>query len=390
MSRQNDKQIDTERLSEIAIDDESTRAELKQLLATQRESLDNFRKVYAERQNKLFNTTNRQEIDELQFILDANKKVIVDVENTVQKLRKELHAIDPNISNESSEVKSDVVKLEDNDNDSGKLLVKPTLEIQHDFIGDFYEFTNLKNDTVKVYLEYMLTGAKFHLNDIKNYPEWINGVKSFLEHYNFDDITEFDETSGDINKFDIRELQILKIIILKLLGNNFHKYTVGDKNVIDILRLIKNKFLKSFPREVKSKLWRNVLVDKNCCNLDKLKKFYRKLMVIELCGENQKNCNICFINMYLNRKIMSTLENTLSLSVTKLLQSKKLSIKEMSYEPKILIDAICTIILQIRRVEGVVEVFDDFTCQTCDSPFHVPENCPKPSSNSPSSEKIQP
>ncbi|XP_021338847.1 uncharacterized protein TBLA_0C00560, partial [Henningerozyma blattae CBS 6284] len=86
--------------------------------------------------------------------------------------------------------------------------------------GDYYKFITNNGERHKFYHENKSAKLDFGLNEIKDFPNWINMVKRFLKKWNFDNITKCN-SADDI---PLVEHKIITLVIQESLGNGFNRW----------------------------------------------------------------------------------------------------------------------------------------------------------------------
>ncbi|CCH61481.1 hypothetical protein TBLA_0E04270 [Henningerozyma blattae CBS 6284] len=279
------------------------------------------------------------------FLEDLKEKCMKDLKNLQsqqqrlakkEKVNTELKVEDNNknkLNNKTVENKDTMAKSNSIDDLSDIEDVVNLMSLRDDR-GDYYEFITNNGESHKFYYENKSAKLDFGLNEIKDFPNWINMVKRFPKKWNFDNITKCN-SADDI---PLVEHKINTMIIQESLGNAFNRWKNNDMiTAFEMLQELKEACIDNYPREVKDKMWKRIHIDKFCSDTNELKKSTVKKV------ERYSTTNECIDN-----NIKSTLDNQLDMMVDIKLASLNIDDKE-NMSPTGYIEHIVATIKSIKK-----------------------------------------
>ena len=110
--------------------------------------------------------------------------------------------------------------------------------------------------------------------------------KIFLQKWKFDNILE-------VNcPIDKAENTILKNVIKNSIDGTFNNYRNLEGSAAENYNFIKKRFMSRYPRDVKYKMWKEILVDEFFSNTDAYEKKINNLIQIETWSYDPKSWKV--------------------------------------------------------------------------------------------------
>lgn len=185
-----------------------------------------------------------------------------------------------------------------------------TLLVLHaDKIGRYYKFKNLKGKEIKFYLDHEQASFDAKLSPLEFYSIWFMKFRSFLQIWDFDDITELDRNA----QIDPIEDTLLKTKIRATLDKDIlplEKFVTA----VELFNMIRDEYCVAFPREAREKDWRSMSVNEATC-LSIYSDNIMRLYYMEVASSRPTDENP-MTNKIFNKKVYFTLSDNFQANVT--------------------------------------------------------------------------
>lgn len=141
------------------------------------------------------------------------------------------------------------------------------------------------------------------------FPMWSYYIKDFLQKWNFDNILEVNYP------IDKAENTILKNVIKNSIDGTFNNYRNLEGSAAENYNFITKRFMSRYPRDVKDKMQKEILLDEFCSNTDDYEKKINNLNQIETWSYDPKDYNPIndrFLVSKIKQNVNADLENKMS------------------------------------------------------------------------------
>ena len=238
--------------------------------------------------------------------------------------------------------------------------------------GKYYTCYNCRGEKIQFYWESESAKIEYTLRNLDDFPVWSYYIKDFLQKWNFDNILE---RNCPIDK---AENTILKNVIKNSIDGTFNNYRNLEGSAAEHYNFIKKRFMSRYPRDVKDKMWKKILVDEFCSNTDDYERKINNLIQIETWSYDPKDSNL-INDRFLVSKIKQTINIDLENKMSNYLTQNCLSLGP-DIQPKIFLMYIVDTITYYKHKKGY---YDNkfFQCEYCECEFHHPRNCPRKKRN---------
>ncbi|EDO17190.1 Tkp4 protein [Vanderwaltozyma polyspora DSM 70294] len=247
----------------------------------------------------------------------------------------------------------------------------PILEVttKKDEFDYYYEIKRKNQDITKFYCDLNTAKIDFNLYKIEDLHIWIKYFKQFLKRWKFTDITL---PIQDI-ELSIEEDYIIKEAIYTSIDNHLKKFVDNEKTAIGIYDMLKTRYKYTYTPSVKNHMWKSILIDAFCSDINSLDNDLNSLVAIEnYTLDNGKSPTVD--NEFINRKIKKCLHNSLDGPVELLINADSLTVKNIDISPIKYIEYICNTIRCIRDRNDIYNI-EIKLCNNCQSAFHSVRNC---------------
>lgn len=253
-------------------------------------------------------------------------------------------------------------ELEDLDTD--------VLITKHDAEGKYYVFNNKKGKEIKYYLESPSAKVNFKLKNIDDFPTWSKELLSFIVRWEFDNILRL-EKEETINN---TENAILKEVIKDSISDDIKFFNEYDTNSIKIYNRIKDRYVSKYPRSLKDRMWKKIVVDNWCSNTNKFERTISNMIAMEVWSHKPTD-GFVMNNRYFIAKISGSITTDLEKLVSRYMGYNNFTF-DYNMKPQRYLEYICNSILEHKHELGIYEESSKF-CEHCNSEFHHPKNCPE-------------
>ena len=244
-----------------------------------------------------------------------------------------------------------------------------------DEYGHYYTFTNLNGDNVKYY--YDNDNYKFDkkLSKIEDIPNWFRSLSKYFRSWNFDDVTQIKE----LKTIDKDEDEIIRKIIIDSMTGDMENYELEDKSGVEAILFIKQLLGEEFPRRVKDKLWKELVVDEFCTEPEGIIRQFTYMVNLEKWSHN-KDDYYQINTTFLRTKIDESLTKNVKQEIINNFMTGKLSgdLRKLTTEQyiKAIRDSIRLMNMEYCESKNLTRI-DKRKCTHCDSFLHYAKHCRK-------------
>ena len=254
----------------------------------------------------------------------------------------------PNMDVTSKNITSDYIMAESFTDARGeylKIVTKSGKVVQHYWTKPEYQLRN-------------------KLRTLLDFPRWCQELSQFCCARGLDDITE-ESTLTPSEEYALREL------ICHSVEDDFAAYQVSNHTASEIYSEILTYVQRRYPREVKDKMWKKIVIDATCANEPKIGEILSNIIFLEKFTEKRPAYRLD--DNDINEKLIATLTTDLQVSIGPMILEHK---DASGLAPTTLIKLIKEVVwkTQKRLYNGPLDIRE---CPKCHSTLHSPKNCRK-------------
>lgn len=263
-----------------------------------------------------------------------------------------------------------ILKNQEINNYKGYILLS-----RKDEYGFYYTFKNLDGNIVKYYYENDNYKFNKKLSKIEEIPIWFRSLSRYLKSWNFDDVTQL---TGNI-KIDKNEEEIIRNIVINSMTGNMENYDLDEKSGIEAILFIRQLLGEEFPRRVKDRMWKELIVDEFCTEPKRITKEFMYMVNLEKWSHIKDDFTRINDN-FLKTKIEELLtKNVKQEMINNFLTGKlKGDLRQLNVEQyiKAIRDSIRSMNVEYCESKNLTRI-EKRRCINCDSCLHYAKNCRK-------------
>ena len=309
-----------------------------------KERLNQLRKDFSE-QEILIEDLERQ-LEKLTITESSDKKSLEKKKNTISE---KIYESNKNLGNTLDYNTSDNILLLTNQDSRGK----------------YYDVLTQRGKNVKFYYEDPSAKLNEKLNDLTNFPKWCDDLSSFCNLWNLDNIAKKEELTKE-------EEVILRKVIQHSLGTKLYSFGRAGSTASEVFYELEKATRKKYPREVKDRMWKRIIVDKFCSNTTEVNAIFDNIILLEIYTWDAKY-DSPLTNSVINNKIYKCLHRDLQDK----LMTYAIALDELLEDsPRRLITKIVDLIDFLKRQSNAYDD-NERKCSSCGSLVHANWNCPQ-------------
>lgn len=248
-----------------------------------------------------------------------------------------------------------------------------------DEYGFYYTFKNLDGNIIKYYYENDNYKFNKKLSKIEEIPIWFRSLSRYLKSWNFDDVTQL---TGKI-EIDKNEEEIIRNIVINSMTDDMENFDLDEKSGIEAILFIKQLLGEEFPRRVKDRMWKELIVDEFCTEPERITKEFMYMVNLEK-WSHVKDDFYRINDNFLKTKIEESLtKNVKQEMINNFLTGKlKGDLRQLNVEQyiKAIRDSIRLMNIEYCESKNLTRI-EKRRCINCNSCLHYAKNCRKINNN---------